>query len=428
MSLHDLRSFGAVGDGCTFDGAAFTAALTRCANDGGGTIVLTRGTYLTGSLRLPSRTTLRLEGGATILGSRDFAHYPLRQQMWEGKMVQSPDALIWSDGAEDLAVVGQGTIDGQGKDWWQAVRAKTIIHRPRLVSFQSSTRVVLSGLRLINSPAWTVHPWRCSDVTLRDLTIINPPDAPNTDGIDPESCTDVRISGCLIDVGDDAIVLKSGTNGTGFPPCERVTISDCIMRHGHGGIVIGSEMSGGVRDVVVTNCLMQDTDRGIRIKTRRGRGGSVENLSVSNVLMRRVGCPIVMHMYYKYSGLRQEEIPWASSREPQNVDASTPAIRGIRINAVTASEVTGPCLMFLYGLPEMPIDGVSVHNCVLEHRPEPDPAQNEPAMMIHMQPGSYPTCGLYLADVRGLSLSGLHLRQRSGPAILAERVDPLPAL
>ena len=404
------------------DGPILAEAARRCGVDGGGTIVVPTGTWLTGSLRLPSRTTLRLEAGATILGTRDPARYPLRRQMWEGRMVEAPDALIWAGDAEDVTITGEGTVDGQGEDWWEAVRAGRLQHRPRLVSFQKCMRVRVEGVRLTRSPAWTIHPWRCRGVTIRDVTIFNPP-SPNTDGIDPESCSDVIIRDCLIDVGDDAIVLKAGAAvgaSEGFPPCERVVVSGCHIRRAHGGVVIGSEMSGGVRDVVVSDCTMLGTDRGIRIKTRRGRGGAVENLTVHNVLMREVGCPLVIHAYYRYTGLRPEDISWAGSREPQPVDAGTPLIRGIRLHGVVADDVTGPCLAFLCGLPERPIADVGLYGCHLRHRA--DPEQSEPAMMINRGPGDYPTCGLNAADVAGLRLEDCELRPRGGERVIAERV------
>jgi polygalacturonase len=421
MSIYDLRHLGGIGDGVSDDGPILAEAARRCGVDGGGMIVVPRGTWLTGSVQLPSRTTLRIEAGATILGSRDPARYPVADQPWEGHSVQTPTPLLWAADAEDVSIVGEGTIDGQGEDWWAAVRAKRLTARPRLVAFLSCRRVQIEGVRLTRSPSWTVHPWHCREVRIDGVTIVNPPHAPNTDGIDPESCRDVEIANCMIDVGDDAIALKAGS-GRNFPPCERVTIRDCTIRHGHGGIVIGSEMSGGVRDVTVSDCTMQGTDRGIRIKTRRGRGGVVENLTVRNVLMREVGCPVVIHTYYRYTGLRPEDVAWAGSREPQPVDAGTPLIRGIRLHGVVANDVTGPCLAFICGLPERPIADVGLYGCHLCHREEPDPEQAEPAMMIHRGPGDYPTCGLNATDVAGLRLEDCELRPRGGERVLAERV------
>ncbi len=428
MTTHDLRDHGALGDGATDCTRAFAQALAAIARDGGGTLWVPAGRWRTGTVTLPARTRLHLDAGAVIEGSQDPAAYPLRRQMWEGRQCERHDALIQAVDADDVAITGQGVIDGRGQPWWERVRSRAGGSRPVLVTFQNCRRVLMDGVRLVNSPAWTIHPWRCEDVVLHGLSICNPPDAPNTDGIDPESCRRVRISDCLIDVGDDAIVLKAGVEGgdpAGHPPCESITITNCQMLHGHGGVVIGSEMSGGVRDVAISNCLMLGTDRGIRIKTRRGRGGSVVGVSVSNVRMRGVGCPLVAHMYYRYTGLREDQRAWAASREAQPVDAGTPVISDLHLSGVVAHDIGGPCLAVLYGLPESPIRNVTLHGCDFRHRREPDPAQTEPAMMIHLGKGDYPTCGILASDVDGLHLGGTRLSPRSGERMISERVSGL---
>lgn len=426
MSALIVSEHGAVGDGVTDNTDALARLTARCAQAGGGTIVVPAGRWLTGSVRLPSRTTLQLEAGAVLLGSRDRTRYPLREQPWEGRTVATHDPLVGAVDAEDVAITGAGVIDGQGADWWAFVRAGGAPSlRPRLLAFARCRGVTVRGVRLIDSPSWTIHPWRCRDVRVDGVTIVNPPDAPNTDGIDPESCADVLIRDCVIDVGDDAIVLKAGSSEDGVsdaPPCERITVSGCHIVRGHGGVVIGSEMSGGVRDVLVTGCVMRGTDRGIRLKTRRGRGGCVDGLTVSDVLMREVGCPLVAHMYYRYTGLRAQDRAWVAAREPQAVDARTPTIRNLRLRGLVAEDVTGPCLGLLYGIPERPIADVALSDCRLVHRAEPDPAHAEPAMMVHLGRGDYPTCGLFLADVDGLALRDVELRPRSGEGMLAERV------
>ena len=172
--------------------------------------------------------------------------------------------------------------------------------RPYLICFEHCKHVKILDVKLTMSPAWTVHPLYCEDLEVRGISIRNPWNSPNTDGINPDGCQNVRIADCLVDVGDDCITLKSGTEETPEKqPCENITITNCNLVHGHGGVVIGSEMSGGVRNVTITNCVFQDTDRGIRVKTRRGRGGVMESVLVSNVMMERVLCPFVFNMYYQ---------------------------------------------------------------------------------------------------------------------------------
>lgn len=423
--FHTLTDFGAIGDGKTLNTQAFSQACAAIEHAGGGTILVPPGRFVTGSIRLPSHTNLHLMAGAVILGSQNAADYPLRDQPWEGSIQKGHDPLIGARDAKQVSITGQGSIDGQGEPWWQAQRNQTLqFNRPRLMSFETCERVVIQDVTLRNSPAWTIHPWRCSDVQIQGVSIHNPPNAPNTDGIDPESCTDVRIEGCLIDVGDDCIVIKSGTvdGGRDHPPCERISISNCHLVRGHGGVVIGSEMSGGVRDVVIANCFFQGTDRGIRIKTRRGRGGIVENLSVMNVLMRQVGCPLVIHAYYRYTRLRPEEREWAGSLDAQAVSDLTPIIRRIRLSGVSATDVGGPALVYLHGIPEAPIEDVVISDCDFSHHPDADPAQIEPAMMIQKAKTEYQTGGVFATHVAGLRLQGTRLKPRSGRLVTLESV------
>jgi polygalacturonase len=420
-----ITSFGAVGDGRTLNTRAFAGACAAAEQAGGGTIVVPAGHFRTGSIVLPSRTTLRIEAGAVILGSQDPSDYPLRAQSWEGTIRETHDPLIGAHDAHDVAVSGNGVVDGCGHPWWAACREKRITSRPRLLGFERCRRLRIEGITLTNSPAWTVHPFECSDVLVSGVTIQNPPDSPNTDGINPDSCSDVRISDCLVNVGDDCITLKSGASedGTGtFKPCERISITNCHLSQGHGGIVIGSEMSGGVRDVTIANCILHGTDRGIRIKTRRGRGGVVENLTATNIIMRNVGCPLVAQMYYRYTNLRPELVAWASSLEPQPVTQATPLIRRLRLQGVTAVDVGGPCLAYLHGLPEAPIRDLTISDCELYHAAEPDPAMIQPAMMLIKERTDYATGGIFATHVHGIRLRNVVLDPRGGPKIALDQV------
>lgn len=421
----NVRAFGATGDGTTLDTKAFSSACAAASRAGGGTILVPPGRFRTGSIVLPARTTLHLMAGSVIVGSQDPADYPVHPHSWEGTVRDMPDALVGAQDADDVAVTGEGTIDGAGQPWWKAVREGRRVMRPRLVNFGRCRRVRIEGVTLTNSPVWTVHLWECRDALVRGVTILNPPDSPNTDGINPESCSDVRISDCLINVGDDCITLKSGASidGTGsFRPCERISIANCQLAQGHGGIVIGSEMSGGVRDVTIANCILRGTDRGIRIKTRRGRGGVIENLTASNIVMRDVGCPLVINSYYKYTKLPGENLEWASSLEPQPVTAGTPVIRGIRLTGVTASDVAGMCLAYLHGLPESPIRDVALLDCDLRHASQLDPAMIEPAMMLIKNKGDYEPGGLMASHVAGLRLRNAQLTPRSGRPVILNAV------
>ena len=221
---------------------------------------------------------------------------------WEGVKQEVYASCIYADGAENIAITGFGTIDGQGQKWWDVFRnhpEQLEYPRPKLISFDSCQQITLRDVSLVNSPSWTVNPILCQDITVDNIKIKNPADSPNTDGIDPESCKNVRISNCLIDVGDDCIAIKSGTEETKERvSCENITISNCQMLHGHGGVVLGSEMSGDIRNVTISNCIFQDTDRGIRLKSRRGRGGVIEDIRVNNLIMDNVICPFTLNLYY----------------------------------------------------------------------------------------------------------------------------------
>ena len=322
--VFNVKDFGATGDGINKDTDAFKKAISECQKNGGGTLYIPAGIYLTGPIHLKSNITLYIENGAVLKFSQDIDDYPTVYTRWEGEEAEVYSPLIYGEDIENIAVTGFGTIDGQGMLWWNLLRKKELRYpRPRGISFYRSRNITIDGIRIINSPSWTVNPIECENITVNNIKIQNPYDSPNTDGINPESCRGVRISNCYIDVGDDCVTLKSGTEDCRERiPCENITVTNCIMAHGHGGVVIGSEMSGGVRNVVISNCIFEGTDRGIRIKTRRGRGGIVEDIRVSNIVMKNVICPFAFYMYYNCGKGGQEKRVWDKSAYP--VDETTP--------------------------------------------------------------------------------------------------------
>lgn len=299
-SIFSIKNFGAVEGGEKLCTSAFNAAVEACAQAGGGTVCVPAGSYLTGPIHMGSNMTLYLEAGARVLFVRNKEEYPLVHTRWEGAECQVYSPLIYGKNLQNVTVTGRGVLEGQGSYWWDLQRADKLEYpRPRFISFECCTNVVIEGITLLNSPAWTVNPIQCENVTIDKISIKNPPDSPNTDGINPDSCKNVHISNCHVDVGDDCITLKSGTEDCAVKiPCENITVTNCTMVHGHGGVVIGSEMSGGVRNVVISNCVFEGTDRGIRIKSRRGRGGVVEDIRVNNIIMKEVICPFVMKLFY----------------------------------------------------------------------------------------------------------------------------------
>jgi polygalacturonase len=317
-------------------------------------------------------------------------------------------SLLWALDCRDIAVVGRGTIDGQGANWWKLRAAgadgprrlrETL--RPRMIELLRCTNVRLAGVTCRNSPSWTIHPLVCDNVVVDGITITNPPDSPNTDGINPEACSNVRIANCHIDVGDDCITIKSGTENQPFRssrPCENITVTGCTMLHGHGGVVIGSEMAGGVRHVAIGNCVFDGTDRGIRIKTRRGRGSAVEHVSVSNVVMRSVRS--VVHVTMFYTGTHLDPAPDAHRVAPEPAGPGTPRVRDIRLANLVAEDCQE--VGYLAGLPEMPIEDVA---------------------MAHVRVSAGRAC--FAARVRGLSLHDVDVTVAAGPVLVCEDSEDL---
>jgi polygalacturonase len=390
---------------------AFRRAIDACAGEGGGTVYVPAGIYFTGAIHLKSNICLYLEPGAVIRFSREERDYPLVHTRWEGveREVYSPQ--VFGENLENVSISGYGTLDGQGDAWWGLVFSDGLRYpRPRLIHFVNCKGVRIEGVKLVCSPSWTVHPLLCENVTIQNITIQNPPDSPNTDGINPESCRNVHISNCHVDVGDDCITIKSGVEDCPEKiPCENITITNCILVHGHGGVVIGSEMSGGIRNVVISNCVFEGTDRGIRMKSRRGRGGIVEDIRVDNLVMKSVLCPIVLHLFYFCGPKGKDRYVWDKSAYP--VNEGTPAFRGIHFSNITARQVRA-CAGFIYGLPEMPIEEVILSDITVELAENAEPGL--PAMMSDLEPMS--GRGFICCNVKELSFDRVRIRNQTGPA------------
>jgi polygalacturonase len=413
----NVRNYGAVGDAQTPDTRAIQSAIDACRQAGGGTVYIPAGDYLVGSLFLTSHLTLHLDAGARLLGSQDAADYPIVDGRWEGIDRKTHAPLIAGDDLTNVTLTGRGTIDGRGAGWWQQHRAGTLNYpRPRLIGLTSCDNVTIEGITLTRSPSWTIHPARCHNVTVDKVTILNPPDSPNTDGINPDACRNVHISNCHIDVGDDCITLKSGTeeDRAALSPCENIAITNCTMVHGHGGVVIGSEMSGGVRNVVIANCVFVGTDRGIRLKSRRGRGGVVEDIRVSNVLMEDVLCPFIMNLYYGCGAWGAERI---SDKRPYPVDEGTPRFRRIQFNGITARRVRYAA-GFIYGLAEMPIEEISFSDIAISMAPDAEPGH--PAMAPDMEPMQ--RAGFYAWNASSLRFHHVEVEGQLGPAFALTHV------
>jgi len=419
----NIRSFGAIEDGLTLNTRSISEAIEAIHKKGGGVVMVQAGLWLTGPLVLKSNVNLHLETGATLLFTADFSQYPLVETNWEGLPQMRNQSPISATGATNIAITGKGIIDGNGDVWrmvkrdkltetawnkliasggmlsddkktWypteKSLRGSRIQNpgvisnsktrafydsikdflRPNMVVLTSCKGILLEGVTFQNSPAWCLHPLMSEDIVVSGITVKNPWYAQNGDGIDVESCKNVVIENSVFDVGDDALCMKSGRDAEGRKrgmPTENVTITGCTVYHSHGGFVIGSEMSGGVRNINVTNCTFIGADIGLRFKTARGRGGVVENIFIENIYMKDIPAEaILFDMYY----MARDPVALAGETralpkvEQKPVDESTPVFRNFHIRNVYCSGAeTG---IFVRGLPEMHVKDIVMENMVLQ--------------------------------------------------------------
>ena len=381
----NVTDYGIIGDGVTNNTQKIKALIDEADKNGGGTIYFPPGKYLTGSIVLKSNMTLYLDSGAHILGSADPADYPMiTKETLKGYNREGHTGLVAALNAENVTVTGRGTLDGQGQNWWPNPKNE---HRPRAIQFINCTDVLIEKIKIINSAMWTVHPICCYNVTIDGITIKNPSNSPNTDGINPESCSNVHISNSTIDVGDDCLTLKSGTEDDELQKahaCENIVVTNCTMMSGHGGVVIGSEMSGGVKNVTISNCVFNGTDRGIRIKTRRKRGGFIEDVIISNIVMTDVIVPFVVNGYYQCGAGVDFNDMSLFSLDKRDVEDNTPVIKNINISNIRAKNVIASA-GYIYAIPEMPVEGLTVTNYSVEMTDFDGEIKDKPIMAPFVQ-------------------------------------------
>nr|WP_225417288.1 glycoside hydrolase family 28 protein [Lapidilactobacillus mulanensis] len=388
--------------------------IDQLASLGGGRLVIPTGHFMTGAIELKSNVELHLESGAVLTFSDNQADYPVVSSRWEGVERQVYQPCIYAHDAVNISITGFGKLDGNGQNWWHVFREdrEKLVHpRPQFVGFDNCDRVVLRDFQIENSPSWTIHPVNCQNVTIDNLSIKNPADSPNTDGIDPESCRNVRIANCQIDVGDDCIAIKAGTEENPERiACENITITNCTLLHGHGGVVLGSEMSGGIKNVTISNCVFKQTDRGIRLKSRRGRGGLVESLTVNNIIMDGTICPFVLNLYY-FCGPKGKE-DYVSDKTPYPVDRRTPEFKQIHFSNIIAKNVSSAA-GYVYGLPEKVVSDVQFSNIQVEMVGQ-NAVADKPAMMAGIEPMT--NRGFTLINADGVTFDNFQIKNFQGPA------------
>lgn len=374
-------------------------------NAGKNAVVIPAGHFQVGPTDIPAHTHLIFENGAVLDFIDDFEAYPPVYTRWEGVNCWAMHPCFLVKNAEDVVIEGNGTLDGHGQKWWEYIltwknggRPASInlpiekrlaalnpnymnepgggggrpcqFLRPALLQILDSKNVKVDGITLTNSPFWTLHPINSTNLLFNEMKIQNPYDSPNTDGIDIESCVNVNVRGCDVNVGDDGIAVKcgSGKEMMGFQRSENITAEDCTVRNAHGGFVVGSETASGVKGAYVKNCRFLGTDRGIRIKTRRGRGGHMTDIVASDIYMDNVICPISINMYYRCGS----DDPVLYSLEAQPVDEDTPVIKDVLIERVTAENCRHSAA-FLAGLPESKLQNVVVRDCNFTVKEELEP-------------------------------------------------------
>lgn len=423
-----IVDFGAVGDGVTLNTDAFAKAIDAVHEKGGGKVIVPAGIWLTGPIVMKSNVNLFTEKNSLVLFSPDFDLYPIVDASFEGLNTKRCQSPLSAHQAENIAITGYGVFDGSGDAWrptkkeklterqwrnlvasggvvddagliwypsesslrgqafcvdqnvpvglpseeeWNAIRD---FLRPVLLNFVECKNILLDGVTFQNSPAWNLHPLMSENIIINKITVRNPWYSQNGDGIDIESCKNTLIVNSSFDVGDDAICMKSGKNEDGREramPTENVIVSNCVVYHGHGGFVVGSEMSGDIRNISVSDCNFIGTDVGLRFKSNRGRGGVVENIWISRINMINIPTdPLTFNLYYggksAVEAIEAGDDPSVQASLIPEVTIETPAFRNIFISDITSN---GSDRAFYFnGLPEMKVDNVVIENAVFTSR------------------------------------------------------------
>ena len=357
----DARKFGAKGDGVSKDRAAIQTAIDACERQGGGTVRLTAGTYLSAPIVLKDNIILQLDKGATLVGSSNFSDYPPKTEFREPGL----QSLVSATNAANVSITGEGVIDGAGQPWWEMARSVKNAGvmgsdhpRPRLVVFDHCKHVLVEGVTIQNSPMWQLVLYYSDDVTIRNIKVLAPEHSPNTDAVDPFSSSNVHIDHLLADVGDDDIAIKSGATGSPGPddPSRDITITDCTFLHGHG-LSVGSEIAGGAQDIRAERIHFVGTDNGIRVKANRDRGNDVSHLTFRDIDMKDVKNALIISEYYP-------KILPPDGETAQPITRLTPHFHDIELDNVTATGSASAGA--IVGLPEAPVTGVILKNVKID--------------------------------------------------------------
>lgn len=422
----NVKQFGAKGDGIQDDTHFIQAAIMACPPES--RVLIPAGTYRITSLFLKSNLRLELEKGAELVADTDRNRFPIfppatpsfdekdeyHLGTWEGNPLPMFSGIICGVGVENVVLYGEGIINGNAsrENWWNNPKVMNIAFRPRLFFLAHSKNVTLQGVTFMNSPSWTLHPFFSDDLRFIGVTVKNPSDSPNTDGLDPESCKNVEILGVRFSLGDDCIAVKAGKIYMGKKykrPCENLHVRQCLMENGHGAVTVGSEMAGGVINMMVEDCFFRHTDRGLRIKTRRGRGEDaiLDGITFRNLTLDHVMTPLVINSFYFCDPDGKTE--YVQSREVYPVDDRTPVIKKLAFENMECTNCHVAAAYF-DGLPEAKIEEILMKNVSVTYAE--DPKCDVPAMTEGVEKSS--KRGLFARNIASLKLENVSIEGQSG--------------
>lgn len=418
-------------DGINNDTIFIQQAILACPS--GGTVYIDKGLYLITSLFLKSDITIYLDKEAKLICEYDRSKFPvlkgnikngeneLNLGCFEGSEQDVFSSFITGINIKNCTLVGLGEIDGRADlgDWFIKYNEIRIAARPFGIYLNRCENITLAGFYIHDTPCWNIHPYFSNKVNILDLRIENPIDKPTTDGIDPDTCSDMLILGCYFKVGDDCIAIKSGTIDFAkkyLSPSRNIVIRNCLMTEGHGGVVFGSESSGGINNVVVSQTYFKNTDRGLRIKTRRGRGryGKISNITFDNIKMENVLTPFVVNMFYNM-GPKPGHDEYFWTREKQIVDETTPLIEDFTFSNIICFNAQYAGGVFL-GLPEETIKKIHFKNVSFMFDKNATPGY--PVMIEHKE--KMLRKGLYLENVDELVLDNVKFLDNIGDDIISD--------
>lgn len=433
----NVKNFGAAGDGKHDDTTFIQCAIQACPKNG--RVYIPKGKYKISSIFLKSDLRLEFAKGAELSAYTDVDKFPILPGMiesydendeynlgsWEGNPLECYSAIITGINVSNVEITGEGIVDGcAGYDnWWADTKNKKNAWRPRLIFLNKCEKVTIQGITIKNSPSWNLHPYFSQNLKFIDIKVMNPKDSPNTDGLDPESCNNVDIVGAFFSVGDDCIAIKSGKIYMGSKykqASENLNIRHCCMRDGHGSVTVGSEMAGGIKNVSVTACEFIHTDRGLRIKTRRGRGQDaiIDGILFEDIKMDNVMTPIVINCFYFCDPDGKSE--YVQSKEYYPVDERTPLINELTFRKLTCTDCHAAAA-YLYGLPEQKIQRVIFDDVSITFAD--DARAGVPAMMTGLEKTS--RLGLFANNVCDLELINVSIKGAVGEKFITNNIDKL---